>query len=217
MDAKALQQLRPRDESAAGIAASINRMLEVLAELQDELAAHNDARRGVLTSGTNSELEKHDGRARALATDIERVQIAVDELRLDLAAARGRDRLADVEALRVEAEAATRAFNEFWAKRYEVLAREIAEGLDLERQARAASTVFAQAAARAMADANVAAAGGVPKHGTGSLPSAYVRTTMNSPSLLICLPAVAPGQGPIAWPAGHSLELVKRGKAAAYA
>jgi hypothetical protein len=40
---------------------------------------------------------------------------------------------------------------------------------------------------------------------------------MNSPSLLICLPAVAPGQGPIAWPAGHSLELVKRGEAAAYA
>jgi hypothetical protein len=185
-------------------------MQEVLTELQDELAGHNEARRGLLISGTNAELERHDARTRALATDIERIDAMIEELLPDLAAAYGRAYLARVEALRVEAAAATRAFNEFWHEKYEKLAREIADGLDLERQASVAERAFQQAAAQAARNADVLAAGGVQNYGTGSLPSAYVRTTMNLPSLLICLPAVAPGAEPIAWPEGYGLEEIKR-------
>jgi chromosome segregation ATPase len=217
MDAKTMQQLRPRDASATSIAASFARMQEALTELKGELTAHENARRGLLVSGTNAELDKHEARTRGLKLDIERIETTIEELGPDLAIARGRERLAHLEALRVEAETATERFREFWVGRYEALAHEIAAGLDLANRARTTLATFNHAAAQADADVDVQAAGGVPVSTMPPLPWAYAGATMKSPTLLICLPAVEPGQSPIAWPAGHALEQAKSGAAAAYA
>lgn len=132
MDAATLKKLRPADASSDAIAASIERMREVLTELRGELAANQGARRGALLTGSPADLEKNEARTRALQIDIERIEASVEALRPDLVVARGKERLADVERMRVGAERAAETFSRWWTEKYEALAREIAAGIELE-------------------------------------------------------------------------------------
>jgi hypothetical protein len=90
-------------------------------------------------------------RARGLKLDIERLKTTIEELSPDLAIARGRERLAGIEALRIDAEAAIERFREFWYGKYGAWAREIAAGLELANRAQAALATFNHAAAQANA------------------------------------------------------------------
>jgi hypothetical protein len=209
MATDSLQSLRPRDTSAAGIASSIERMNSALIEMKGEMAAIQGTRRTVLLTGSNSDLDKMDGRVRALGLDIERIEAAVEALRPDLSAARGQERLERIDALRIEAEEKAERFREFWYGRYSGLAAEIAAGIAIERTARHARRVFEQAATQAAQDADVQAAGGVPPSNLTEIPLGYIGTNaMKSPALLVCLPAVESGPA-IAWPQGHALAPIR--------
>lgn len=204
-----LQALRPRDTSVAGIASSIDRMRSALIEMHGELAAIQGNRRTVLLTGTNADLDKTDARIRALGLDIERIEAAVEALRPALAVARGQERLQRLEALRVESEATTERFREFWFGRYQELAQAIAKGIATEREARHTRRLLDNEMARAAQDADVQAAGGVPSGALTEIPLGYIgRNAMKSPALLVCLPAVEPAQ-PIAWPQNHVLAPIR--------
>jgi chromosome segregation ATPase len=217
MDAKILQALRPRDASTDGIASSIERMQAVLIELRGEQAAIQGNRRTVLLTGTNADLDKVDGRIRALQTDIERIEATIEALRPDLAVARGRERIEQIETLRVKAQEAAESFRAFWFEKYEALASEIAAGVESEQTARQARRDFDDAVKQAERDAEIQAAGGVLQHELPDIPLGYVGArSMKSPALLICLPSVTPAR-PIAWPNGHALtKPALTGEAAAY-
>ncbi len=209
----------PRDTSAAGIAASIERMESALIELRGEFAALQGARRGVvLAAASAAEVAAHDDKLRALAIDIERAEAAVDALRPELATARGRERIARIEQLCAAAEEAAGKFRKFWSGEYEQLARAIAAGLDLERLAKIALSEAQAAIVAAHRSGDVQAAGGLLKYDLPQLPRAFVnRGVEKTPGLLVCLPAVEPGP-PIAWPSGHYLaQALPAGEATAYA
>jgi hypothetical protein len=210
MDAKTLQSLRPRDASADGIASSIERMQAVLIELRGEMAAIQGSRRTVLLTGSNADIDKADARIRALQTDIERIEAAIEALCPDLVVARGREKLERIEALRIDAEEATERFRGFWYGRYQELAQAISHGIATEREARHARRVLDHAIVQALQDADVQAAGGVQPSKQTDIPLGYLgANAMKSPALLVCLPAVEPGPA-IAWPQGHALAPIQR-------
>ena len=202
MDAKAWAALRPRDATAAGIESSITRMGEALTEIKGELAANQGARRG------------------ALLTDIERISASIEALQPELAVARGKERLADLETIRVEAERLAGVFAGWWHADYERLARAIAAGLELERAAHRARNEFAEAAASAARDSDVAAAitaGATFDRDVTRTPLAHFSTNAHgSAQSMVCLPSVEAG-APIFWPMGFVRERIKTGEAALYA
>jgi hypothetical protein len=200
MDPKTLQSLRPRDTTSDGIASAIERMESALIELRGELAAIEGARRGILLSGSNGDIDKHDSRIRSVGLDIERIEAQIEALRPDLSLARGQEKLSRIESLRTEADLAIERANKFWLERYEALAKEIAEGVGLFVEARRAQGKYNQAASDRANDPDVRAAGGAPSSHQGRLPYAFVGNfDQQAPELLICLPAVTPGH-PIYWP-----------------
>jgi hypothetical protein len=112
----------------------------------------------------------------------------------ELSVACGRERLARVEALRIEAEKAAETFARWWNEKYGGLAREVAEGLALERIARNARAVVLEVTAEASADPDVAGAGGIPDRTVPALPVAHAGGTAMAPRRLICLPSTEPGR-----------------------
>ncbi len=208
MNTRTLEAIRPRDASSDGIASSIERMKAVLIELKGEHAALQGARRGLLLTGTNADADKHDARLRSLGVDIERTEAVIEALVPDLSVARGRERLQQIQVLRIDAEKATESFREFWSERYEALARQIAAGIASERAAHHAVRVLKHAVAEADRDPDVQAAGGLPRLEMPAMPVGYVGQSWKSRAFLVCLPGVEPGP-PIAWPSGHSLTPVK--------
>ena len=220
MDAKAWAALRPRDATAAGIESSITRMGEALTEIKGELAANQGARRGALLTGSPADLEKNEARTRALLTDIERISASIEALQPELAVARGKERLADLETIRVEAERLAGVFAGWWHADYERLARAIAAGLELERAAHRARNEFAEAAASAARDSDVAAAitaGATFDRDVTRTPLAHFSTNAHgSAQSMVCLPAIRPGP-PIFWPVGLQRAPIKTGEAALYA
>lgn len=200
METKQIASLRPKDASPAGIAAAIERMETALIELRGERAAIEGARRGILVSGSNADLDKHDFRIRSIGLDIERIEAQIEALRPDLSIARGIEKLSQIESLRTAADLAVERANKFWFEKYEALAKEIADGIGLFTEANRAKGHYNRAVTAHAADPDVHAAGGVPPYHQGSLPFAFVGThDRKSPVLLICLPAVVPGH-PIYWP-----------------
>jgi hypothetical protein len=211
-DTKQITSLRPKATSADGIAAAIDRGETTLVELRGERAAIEGARRGILMSGSNADIDKHDSRIRSIGLDIERIEAQIEALRSDLSLTRGRERLAHIESLRLETQIATEAFRTFWLGKYTALANEIAAGLALYQPAIQAVRALNQAIEAARGNADVQAAGGVPPYGTSrDLPVAFIgHNAQKSPLLLVCLPSTEPGP-PIYWPHRHVLEPVKSG------
>lgn len=209
MPTPTLQRQRPKDESADAIRGMIATLATERATASLRVTDETDRRAVLVRSGSAEQVLAAEEAVHLAEIDLESVDARLAELAPKLAAALGRERLAHVEALRVEAEAKAGRFLEFWGGRYEALAREIAAGLELETAARTAAAAFSQAAAHAEADPNVQAAGGVPVYTVADLPWAARWT---------CLPAVKAAQPPIAWPLGYSLTKPKVvGEAALYA
>ena len=220
MDAKAWTALRPRDATAAGIQAGIERMQAVLVELRGELAALQGARRGLLLTGTTQDVDKHDARIRAVQIDAERISASIEALQPELAVARGKERLEAVEAMRIEAGRLAGVFGAWWHEKYETLAKEIAAGIELELAAHRARNEFIEAVAGASRDSDVTAAiaaGSEMNREWPRAPLAYFSgSASGAPSRMVCLPAIRPGP-PIFWPVGLQRAPIKTGEAAAYA
>jgi hypothetical protein len=197
---------RPRDSSVAGISASIGRMEDELVELRGEKAALQAARRGLLLAGTTIDVERHDSRLRGLNVDIERIEAQTEALRSDLATARGRERIARIEAMRAEVASQIEIAAQFWTQKYEGLAREIADGVKLTQAAIESRAALNAAIEKANSTPGVVAAGGVPPAKLPKFPwdgrgEAWQRPTYS----MITLPSVLGDGSPILWPSGYSL------------
>jgi len=209
----AAQRSRPRDDSAAAIRRTLAQLADDRTAAEARIVTGTERRGALLVSGTLADISAIDEAVRQTRLEIERTDARIADLAPKLAAAIGREKIAHIETLRADAEAATGRFDDFWHRKYEAPAREIAAGLELERVARIARAAYAQAAAEAADDADVQAAGGVADR---TMPALPVAGGGRSPSTLVCLPGIGLGAPAIAWPAGRTLVETKAGAASAY-
>jgi hypothetical protein len=174
-------------------------------------------RSALLIAGTGDEIRAADHKVSDAQLALERIEARAADLRPQLSRALGREHIAEVETLLIDAETAAEKFRR-WLQdgRYAELAREIAEGLEWEREARIAIAKFDRAATEADGDEHVQAAGGVRDREVPPVPWTFIRSTAKSMALLTCLPAVEPGQPPFCWPDGYSLSRAQVGVGSAY-
>jgi hypothetical protein len=217
MAAATSTRARPRDESADRIRAALAALEQERTAAEQRVNDETARRAALLVTGTPEQIRDAEEALRLVRIDIERIGARAPELESRLAVAVGREKIAEVEALRPAADRAMKVAIDWWEQQYPKLAAEIVAGLELLRTASQVGGEFNTAAARAAADPDVQAARGLPERDPlEQFPWAWVGNTMRRPELFICLPAVQPGPA-IAWPYGFSLERPKRaGEAAAY-
>ena len=205
MATTATLQRRPKDDSAAAIQTALDQLEVERATAQERVAAAAERRAALLRTGTAAQVRDADENAHLARLDVERLGALIQDLLPKLSVAVGREQLADVETLFVEAERATKTWAAWWLERYPKLAAEIARGLELERAADRARAEYYSASATAARDDDVLAAGGLEDVDLSPMPEAFGTGFPRSASLAIALPAVRPGDA-IHMPAGYRLE-----------
>lgn len=129
-----LSKLKPSDDTAAEIAAALDRITAARAEAEATLIAARDNREQLLLEGSAREIKAAEQAAADAALDIERLGLLEGQLAPTLEPARQRERQAAHDAAVAEFEAALEANNTTWNREIPKLSKQI-DKLAEERRA----------------------------------------------------------------------------------
>jgi hypothetical protein len=133
-----IQSLRPKDGSAAAISDSIRALTAKRLELEANIPRLDEERGCLLVGdGTDADLMANEKAIQANRLSIERIDATIPMLRTKLTEAKATEHVQGLldKLAALGLEEANAAFAEFWNFEYEVHARAIAQGLELERLA----------------------------------------------------------------------------------